>query len=583
MNADLRTIDGEAQIARRQLAWFFGIALLVLGAGYGLRDPWPADEPRFVLVARQMLESGQWLFPHRGGELYPDKPPLFFWILAVCRQVIGSWRWSFLLPSLLSGLGTLWLTYDLGRRLWNHRAGLWAAIAVLSTLQFCYQFKRAQIDPTLVLATTFALYGFCRHLLTGPHWRWFWAGCFSCGLGVILKGVGFLPLLVFLPYALMRRTGWQPLPALGQRNALRWMGGALAFALALSLWLAPMLFFALAGGDPEHRAYLDNLLFKQTATRYADAWHHVQPAWYFLQVIALFWLPFSLAFFWLWKDWLDAWRARDARIWLPLAWALLVLVFFSASPGKRDMYLLPALPAFALAAAAMLPTLVARRGFQRAILALCIVIALLLAGVGISALVTIPKFAQDLALGRGLGPEVRWLWWMLAAVGAIGLVAAAAWRRTGALKAMAALLVAVWCGYGFVAHPVLDPSSSSSALMRKARALAGDNTQIGLVGWKEQNLLQAIGPTVEFGFLQPKPVQMQRGVAWLRADPLRRQLMFSQARNKPSCFQGDTTRARLIGTANRRDWYLVGINALGERCFLPEPATDGDADSDARL
>src|SRR3546814_3772339 len=57
------------------------VALLVLGAGLGLRDPWPADEPRFVLVAKQMWESGDWWFPHRGQELYPDKPPLYFWLL----------------------------------------------------------------------------------------------------------------------------------------------------------------------------------------------------------------------------------------------------------------------------------------------------------------------------------------------------------------------------------------------------------------------------------------------------------------------------------------------------------------------
>ena len=139
----------------------------MLGAGLGLRDPWPADEPRFVLVAKQMVESGDWLFPHRGSELYPDKPPLFFWLLAASHQLIGNWRWSFLLPSLLSGLGTLWLTYDLGRRLWTHRAGLWAAIAVLSALQFVYQFKRAQIDPTLVLVTTLAFYGLCGTCCSG--------------------------------------------------------------------------------------------------------------------------------------------------------------------------------------------------------------------------------------------------------------------------------------------------------------------------------------------------------------------------------------------------------------------------------
>ena len=41
------------------------MALLVLGAGLGLRDPWPSDEPRFALVAKQMFDSGHWLFPPR--------------------------------------------------------------------------------------------------------------------------------------------------------------------------------------------------------------------------------------------------------------------------------------------------------------------------------------------------------------------------------------------------------------------------------------------------------------------------------------------------------------------------------------
>ena len=50
--------------------WLLAItALLVLGAGLGMRDPWPSDEPRFALVARHMFESGNWLFPHRGIEL----------------------------------------------------------------------------------------------------------------------------------------------------------------------------------------------------------------------------------------------------------------------------------------------------------------------------------------------------------------------------------------------------------------------------------------------------------------------------------------------------------------------------------
>ena len=550
---------------RRQTFWFFLIAFWILAVGYGQRDPWPADEPRFVLVAKQMVESGDWLFPHRGIELYPDKPPVFFWLLALCFKLTGSWRWSFLLPSLVSGMGVLWLVRDLAKRLWNPAAGLWAGIAVLSALQFVYQFKRAQIDPTLVLFTTLAFYGLCRHLLLGPHWRWFWAGCFAAGIGVILKGVGFLPLLALLPYAAMRYWRWQGIAELGAGNAMRWSLGALAFFAAIALWLVPMLFTALAGDNAEHQAYVQNLLFKQTAERYVDPWHHYEPAWYFLEIVGLFWAPFSLAFLWLWRDWKTAFAGRDARTWLPLAWGLMVLAFFSASAGKRDMYILPALPAFALAAAPFLPKLSQRRGFRWCLWAFALLLGLLLLGLGATALLSDPSFARKLVEERNLGAEARWMWWMLAAAGGISVVAALALRPARAAIAVVIALTAIWTGYGLVAHPALDPSSSSRALMQQARTLAGAETTIGLVDWKEQNLLQAVGPTTEFGFRASRELQLNRAELWLRESPGTRVLLVQE--DKPGeCLRLDVAHARRVGVANRRTWWLAGIDALVAPC-----------------
>jgi len=551
---------------RRQTFWFFLIALWVLAVGFGLREPWPADEPRFVLVAKQMLESGDWWFPHRGHELYPDKPPLYFWLLALSRQLLGSWRWSFLLPSLIAGMASLWLTFDLGRRLWNHRAGLWAAVAVLCTVQFVYQFKRAQIDPTLVLLTTLAFYGICRHVLLGPNWRWFWFGCFAAGLGVVAKGVGFLPLLALLPFALMRRQRWLGLAEIGSGNTWRWTVGVAFFLFAIALWFAPMLYLATTGGDSEHAAYLHNILFKQTATRYAEAWHHRQPIWYFVEIIALFWLPFSLTFFWLWRDWRAAWRARDARIWLPLAWGLMVIVFFSLSPGKRDMYILPALPALALAAAPLLDGLAARAGFQRALWLFAMLLSGLLLAMGAWAWFGHPGFASTLVEDRGIDTGVIWLWRMLAFVGAAGVIATIFWRRADALKACAFVLILIWTGYGLVAYPVLDASSSSSALMQRARELAGADTRIGLVAWKEQNLLQATGPVEEFGFSADEPEQFRRGIAWLRAAPTQRRLLVQQS---PALTCLENSRAPMVAVANRRRWLLLSVADLDPACETP--------------
>src|SRR6185312_6111232 len=101
---------------RRQFWLFLLIALVILGAGIGLRDPWPSDEPRFTLAAKQMVESGDWMFPHRGSELYADKPPMLMWAEAASFELVRWWRLAFMLPSLLAGLGTLLLVYDLRRR-----------------------------------------------------------------------------------------------------------------------------------------------------------------------------------------------------------------------------------------------------------------------------------------------------------------------------------------------------------------------------------------------------------------------------------------------------------------------------------
>jgi len=545
---------------RRELWWFFTIAFVVLAAGIGLRDPWPADEPRFVLVAKQMWDSGDWLFPHRGAELYADKPPLYFWLLGGAYALVRDWTWAFLLPSLVGALATLALTYDLARRLWSHRAGLCAAIGVLACAQFVYQAKRAQIDPTVVAFITLGTYGIARHLLLGPQWRWYWLGCFAAGLGVISKGVGFLALLMLLPYAAMRLRRWE-LPAFGSGNALRWSGGALAFLAAISLWFVPMIVTALTSGDPEHRAYLHELLFRQTATRYASAWHHTQPPWYFLGVIAGFWLPFSLALPWLLPRWRDASRLRDAKVWLPLGWALLVLLFFSASPGKRDMYILPMLPMVAVAAAPYLED-IARSPRFRALLAIFVaVIAFVLLAGGVVALARDPGFEVRIEAERGLPPMADALWWLLAVTGTAMLLALLVWRRSGlkgSAVALVLLVVALFSGTAVL----LDDENSAREVMRRARAMAGD-AEIGLVAWKEQNLLQTQGPVIEFGFRRPADAQLRAGIAWMRERPQSRRL-FVLDEAMDACVLRD--RARRVGTANRRDWYVLGVDAIAPAC-----------------
>ena len=78
-----------------------------------------------------------------------------------------------------------------------------------------------------------------------------------------------------------------------------------------------------------------------------------------------------------------------------------------------------------------------------------------------------------------------------------------------------------------------------------------------------ENLLQARGPTVEFGFLRPPGDQLEAGIDWLRAAPAARRL-FVLDTAMGACVRRET--ATLVGTANRRDWYLLDAGDVVAGC-----------------
>jgi len=535
----------------RWLFWL--VAVLVLGAGLGLRDPWPADEPRFALVARQMVESHQWLFPMRGDELYADKPPLFMWLQAIALSITGNLRIAFLLPSLLASLGTLALVRDLGARLYDRRAGAHAAWALLFTFAFTFQARRAQIDPLLVFWVTLSVYGLLRHVLRGPQLRWWYVGWFAAGLGVITKGVGVIALLVLVPAAIAQARGWVGVNAMGWRRPATWLG-PLMLLLPIALWLAPMLWTVAHSGDPALHGYADNILLRQTAKRYADPWHHRQPAWYFLVVIATQWLPAVLALPWAWRGWREAWRARDARLATLLGGAVLIVLFFSLSAGKREVYILPALPLFCLALGPWLGDIIERAGARRLAFGLAAVLALAAAAVGAMVVFGHPGFEQKLDEARGLAGGADALGRVLLALGAWGIAMLLAFGLRRGVAALLGTLTGLWLLIGLAAQPLLNDASSARGLMQRAAMHLRPGDELGLVAWKEQNLLMADRPARTFGFTRDTRAQLADALAWQRAAPSARWLMLEDDALAP-CI--DRHAAVFVGHSNRREWWLL--------------------------
>lgn len=546
---------------RWQFALLLGVTATVLLAGIGLRDPWPADEPRFALIARDMVESGQWLFPRVSGILYPDKPPLFFWVVAICYALTGSLNIAILLPAALAGVGVVALVTDLARRLWGEDTAIYCGALLLVMLQFPLQMKTGQIDGFLCLLTTLGLYGLARHLLLGPSWGWYAIAGAAAGLGIITKGVGFLPLLLLIPFAFARRAHW-PVARLNRAD-WRWSLAPLALIAAVALWLGPMLLAVTESGDLQLLQYRDNILLHQTVTRYADSWGHIKPPWYLVTHAASWlWLPIPLLLPWLIPAWRRDLEDRNAPILLFGSWVILVLLFFSFSDGKRSLYIFPAAPAVALVAGYHARELLARCSVRRALLGLALVVGALLAAGG----AWLRLHPGELA---SLNPDAALISLVATRVMIIGLLAlgfALALRVRRAALAWAATVMTVFVGVSTAVYPALDASRSGAEVIEAVRRELPPGSTLGFAGWPEQFLLQWNGPAVHFGFRREDRAEIEDAVTWLSRGLNNRLLVSGKLLN--DCFDRD--RLVDVGTGHRREWFIADRSALSRDCRWAE-------------
>ncbi len=531
----------------RDVLILLGLGLLLFAAGLGLRDPWPADEPLHALIARGMLASGDWLIPMVGGDFFQDKPPLLFWLQAIFYSVTGSERIGFLLPSLLAGLGTLLLVYDLGRRLWNREAGMGAALLLLFTVQFTLQARRGQLDALLVFFITLSLYCLLRQLLLGGGWRWAIGAGLAAGAGALTKVVGFFSYFILLPWLIALWRGWAGVR--WQRPALMWLVSGLACVAVAAAWLLPV--WLRSRSDPAVAAYLHELLVTHTVDRYVEPWHHYRPAWYYAQVIATLWLPAALLLPWLVPRWGAALRQRDARLLLPLGFVVLYLAFFTLTSGKRDIYILGALPMLALAAGPLLPELLARKGVQR-------LLGAFVAAVGVACLGLAAWFAWgDPVRGQALlasGNVASLAPLVVLGVAVLTALALAGWSR--AHLAVAAMLGSGWLIAGWWVFPQMDAVRSARAFIHRLEQMADPGRELGLLAYHEHFLWHLQRDTVNFGHrrFREQEDEIHDAAAWLAAMP-GRQLLVPERLLDP-CFS-TASAVREVGDSSRGLWYLV--------------------------
>lgn len=532
-------------------------AFVIIFIGIGLRSPWPADEPRFAEIAKEMVVSGNWFFPIRGGELYPDKPPIFMWAIAFFYWLTGNINVAFLLPNAIASLLTLLCVYDLAAKLWNVKVARNAFLLMMLLPQFVLQAKTAQIDAMVACWITVAMYGLIRHYFIQNNWMWYCLSWGFMGLGIITKGVGFLPILFLIPAIAYR---YKEQKGMGTQWIKELVVGLVSMLVVIGLWLVPMLHFADVSGNPDFMAYRDNILFKQTAERYANSWGHIKPWYYYVtSVVPVFWFPLSLVFFSrsFWRNY-----RNDKVVISLLVWIALVVFFFSLSPGKRGVYILPSVPMLALAFAPWVTNFTPERWIKWAIKGF-----LWLLGVAFFVLAVL-LLAGNKSLLKNLEDPSHITSFVVMFV-VLGIIWTALLYKLNKKKIFCqfgSVIAVSWIIYSTWGYVLLDPMRTpAKEIMATTAERIGPEGELGLVNFKEQFLLFSPIPVTQFSYLAPKDEQYKNAWLWMKEAPNR--YIMAPQRENPACFDPD--KAEEMGYGHRTTWVLYGADSMKESCEAP--------------
>lgn len=324
---------------RWQMLVLLGVAAVLYFTGLGGYDLWPPDEPRFAEVAREMVQTGDYLAPQINDEPYREKPPMLFWAIAAASQPSGAvTAVTARVPSALAAVLIILLTYLLARSLFDARTAFWAGIILATTSFFWWEGRSVRTDMLLTLWMTLSLFAFWQWDRR-RQWGWLMAFWAAVVLAVYTKGPPGLvfPLLLVFAYYWKRPT---------ERKATHWVMGGAAVLVLVALWLVPARMAASAGVPELAGQDIASNLYRQTIGRLFGV-SKAQWPWYYILNMPVTLLPWSLFLPWT-AVW--AWRRRQdgPAMRLLLCWTVPAFVFFSLCVGKRSVYLLPLYPALAI-------------------------------------------------------------------------------------------------------------------------------------------------------------------------------------------------------------------------------------------
>jgi len=384
------------QLFRHQF-WIVLAAGVVFFTNLGAVRLFDKDETLYASCAREMFQRGDWVVPMFNGEVFPDKPPLMYWLMIGGYSLFGVTEFAARFWSAVLGIATALATYHLGRLLFRAEVGFWAGLIVATSIIFTVSARAATVDSALTLATTLAMLAFvlgagaCRRepnldaastggnappgALLSTSWPMFVLMYAAMAIAVLAKGpIGVLLPMTVLGLFLLLTTA----RAAGQLPDENAPGGILARCRRRTLWFLRLLspgnlfrvvwqmrpvtalivvatvaapWFVLVGLRTDG-VWLEKFFGEQNLARALKPFQgHSGPFFYYIIAIAIGFFPWSVFIgpsLWELGSRIlrrHAWRRQYIFV---ACWLGVFVLFWSMVRTKLPHYVLPAYPALAL-------------------------------------------------------------------------------------------------------------------------------------------------------------------------------------------------------------------------------------------
>ena len=402
-----------------QIVGLFLLSAALYLTGLGSRDFWAPVEPRYAEIARVMFLKNEWIVPTVNGNLYTDKPILYFWLVLIFSKLVGAVNeWTVRLPAALGGVGMVLTTFRLGNDFFNARTGLIAAMALATSARVIWESRWAHLDTLFTFFFTLSMLFAARALLHKGKSGEILLAYALMALATLTKGlIGIvLPALILVAFVVARRD-WRLL-----REARLPMGILVFLVIA-----APWFIFVAYRTDG---TWLNDFIYIHHVQRYVAGAGHRQPVYYYLTTLPLDFLPWSIGIV---PAVLTYGRGKRPLLQAASSffglWFLAVFLFFTVSDTKRELYLLPLFPPLALLVGNYMDDLIAKNApparFYRVLLAGCFALfGLVCFGLPVAAwffrrdaVPAIAPFALVMGAGSGCIAYVAWrsrLWAVVA-------------------------------------------------------------------------------------------------------------------------------------------------------------------------